>query len=574
MRKKRNNDDFSPKKTSNALSPDIYSKRKRYRRKRRSTAIAIVISAGLAVAVIAALIVGFMKIGVNASLTIEAGGAIPEAAAFFEDESVNAAFVTKSLPDSSVPGSYRLKVRNGILLYDVTLVIEDTVPPTAKTIPVVMRKGEKTVEASDFVRDIEDKTKVNVTFSEPIDYSLNGDRDVTVILTDAGENETRYTSRLTIYPPEIVSSYTVEAGSSGYSIENFLKDDAEIGEADCIEEEYLNIPLNSVSENKIKILYGGYEYTVTLNVEDTKAPAAYMLNASTYLGVEIPADKFVKKVYDETSVKISYKKTPDFSKEGNQIVTIVLKDEGGNKTKYDVTLTVMQDITPPVISAKNRTVYIGDNIRFTDGVTATDKNDGEVKVKVDIGDFDKTKAGTYPITFTAKDKAGNKATKTVYFTLTEKKSDSVSLYMIDTAFNKLYNEIVDDSMTSKQKMRAIYDYVRENIAYNGTSDKSDWEQEAYRGITDKQGDSFTFYAVSRKLLTLAGIKNEGVQRKSTQSSHYWNKVKYDGKWYHFDTCPHYKDYPIDSFMLTEDEIKTYSEKTNGYYYEYETIKGE
>ena len=27
-------------------------------------------------------------------------------------------------------------------------------------------------------------------------------------------------------------------------------------------------------------------------------------------------------------------------------------------------------------------------------------------------------------------------------------------------------------------------------------------------------------------------------------------------------------------MLTEDEIKAYSQKTNGYYYEYETIKGD
>ncbi len=573
MKKKDRNDNFRQK-TSNALSPDIYSKRNRYRRKRRTTAIIITVSAVFAVILTAVLVVGFMKIGVNASLTIEAGDAIPDAAAFFEDESVNAAFVTKNLPDSSLPGKYRLKVRNGILFYDVTLNIEDTVSPTAKTVPVVIRKGEKTVSASDFVRDITDKTKVTVAFKEPIDYSLNGDRNVCVVLTDAGGNETEYESRLTIYPPEIVSSYTVEAGSNGYSIENFLKEDAVISEADCIEEEYREIPLNSVSENKIKILYDGYEYTVTLNVEDTKAPAAYMLNASTYLGVEIPADKFVKKIYDETSVKISYKKTPDFSKEGKQIVTIVLKDEGGNKTKYDVTLTVMQDNTPPVISAQNKTVYIGDNIRFTDGVTATDNNDGEVKVSVDIGDFDKTKVGTYPITFTAKDKARNKSSKTVTFTLKEKSSETVSLYMIDTAFDKLYTEIIDDSMTEKQKMRAIYDYIRQNIAYNGTSDKSDWEQEAYRGITDKQGDSFTFYAVSRKLLTLAGIKNEGVQRKSTQSSHYWNKVKYDGKWYHFDTCPHYKDYPIDSFMLTEDEIKAYSEKTNGYYYEYEKIKGE
>lgn len=574
MKRNKKNDGFAPKKTSNALSADVYSKRKQYRRKRRTTAFAIIFSAVVAVAVIALLIVSFMKIGVIPNFTVEAGEPVPEPTVFFEDKGIKAAYVSKNLPDTSIPNNYKLKVRNGILIYDVTLKVEDTVAPTAKTVPVSIRKGEKTVDASEFVRDIEDKTQVKVSFAESVDYSINGDRDVTVILEDAGGNKTEYTSRLTIYPPEVLSSYTLEAGSLGYDVKDFLKEGTETSEDDCIAEEYRNVPLNTVAENKIQIIYSGFTYTVTLNVEDTKAPSAYMINCSTYLGVEIPAEKFVKKIYDQTNVKISYKKAPDFGKEGKQIVTVVLKDEGGNKKSYDVTLTIMEDNTPPVINAKNRTVYIGDNIRFSDGVTAIDRNDGEVKFKVNIGKFDKTKPGRYLITYTAKDKAGNKASRSVWFTLTEKKSETVSQAIIDQAFDRLYSQIIKSSMTDKQKMRAIYDYIRENIAYSGTSDKTDWQQEAYRGITDKQGDSFTFYAVSRKLLTMAGIENEGAKRKSDQSSHYWNKVKYDGTWYHFDTCPHYKDFPLDSFMLTEDEIKAYSEKTNGYYYEYETIKGD
>lgn len=574
MKRKKSDDGFAPKRTSNALSADVYSKRKQYRRKRKTTAFAIVFSSVIAAAVIALLIVSFMKIGVVANINLEAGDALPEPSAFFEDKEVNAAFVTKRMPDTSLPGKYKLRVRNGILIYDVTLTVEDTVAPTAKVIPVSIRRGERTVDASEFVRDVEDKTQVDVTLSEPIDYSQNGDRAVTVILKDAGGNETEYTSRLTIYPPEIVPTYTIEAGSLGYDIKNFLKEGTEPGEGDCIEDEFKSVPLNTVAENKIRIIYGGVTYTVTLNVEDTQAPAAYIINRSTYLGVEIPADSFVKKIYDQTTVKITYKETPDFGKEGKQIVTIVLRDEGGNKKSYDVTLTVDKDKTPPVITAANRTVYIGDNIRFSEGVTAIDANDGEVKFKVNADGFDKTKPGRYPITFTAKDKAGNKAERTVWFTLKEKQSDTVSQYVIDSAFEKLYNGIIDNGMTEKQKIQAIYDYERENIAYNGTSDKTDWQQEAYRGITDKQGDAFTFYAVARKLLTMAKIENEGVRRKDAQSSHYWNKIKYDGKWYHFDACPHYKDFPLDSVMLTEDEIKAYSQKTNGYYYEYETIKGD
>lgn len=574
MKRNKSNDDFAPKRTSNVLSADVYSKRRQYRRKRKTTAFAIIFSAVIAATVIALLIVSFMKIGVVANVTLEAGDAFPEPTAFFEDKDVKAAFVTKRMPDTSIPGKYKLRVRNGILIYDVTLTVEDTVAPTAKVIPVSIRKGERTVDASEFVRDVDDKTQVDVTLSQPIDYSVNGDRDVTVILRDAGGNETEYKSRLTIYPPEIVPSYTIEAGSLGYDIKNFLKEGTEVGDGDCIAEEFRSVPLNKVAENKIQIIYGGVTYTVTLNVEDTQAPAAYIINRSTYLGVEIPADNFVKKIYDQTNVKITYKEAPDFGKEGKQIITIVLRDEGGNKKSYDVTLTVMEDKTPPVITAKNRTVYIGDNIRFSEGVTAVDGNDGEIAFKVDAKNFDKTKEGRYPITFTAKDKAGNKAAKTVWFTLRKKESKTVSQYVIDSAFEKLYKKIIDNGMTEKQKIQAIYDYERENIAYNGTSDKTDWQQAAYRGITDNAGDAFTFYAVSRKLLTMAGIENEGVQRKGGQSSHYWNRIKYDGNWYHFDACPHYKDFPLDSVMLTEDEIKAYSQKTNGYYYEYETIKGD
>lgn len=574
MKRKKQNDDFAPERTSNALSADVYLKRKQYKRKRKTTAAAVIIASVLAAAIITLLIVSFMKIGVIPELTVEAGEAAPEPSAFFEDTGVRAAFLSKHMPDTSVPGEYRLKVRNGLLIFNVTLNVRDTVAPTAKAIPVSIRKGERTVDASEFVRDIEDKTQVEVTLANPIDYSLNGDRDVTVILRDAGNNETEYTSRLTIYPPEIIPSYTVEAGSAGYDVKNFLKEGTETDDGDRILDEYMNLPLNEVSENDIKISYAGFIYTVALNVEDTQAPAGYIINRSTYLGVPIPAESFIKKIYDQTKVRITYKEEPDFGKEGKQIVTVVLKDEGGNKKSYDVTLTVMQDNTPPVITASDRTVYIGDNIRFSEGVTATDANDGEVSFKTDAGDFDKTKPGRYPITFTAKDKAGNKASKTVWFTLTEKSSRKVSKYTIDSAFDNLYNSIIDNGMTEKGKMRAIYDYIRETIAYNGTSDKSDWEQEAYRGITDKQGDAFTFYAVSRKLLTMAGIENKGAQRKSDQSSHYWNLVKYNGSWYHFDTCPHYKDFPLDSFLLTDDEIKAYSEKTNGYYYEYEIIKGE
>ena len=81
MKRKKQNDDFAPERTSNALSADVYLKRKQYKRKRKTTAAAVIIASVLAAAIITLLIVSFMKIGVIPELTVEAGEAAPEPSA-------------------------------------------------------------------------------------------------------------------------------------------------------------------------------------------------------------------------------------------------------------------------------------------------------------------------------------------------------------------------------------------------------------------------------------------------------------------------------------------------------------
>ena len=71
------------------------------------------------------------------------------------------------------------------------------------------------------------------------------------------------------------------------------------------------------------------------------------------------------------------------------------------------------DTTPPVITLKgNPTVTIEQGKKYTDaGATAKDDVDGVVEVIVS-GSVDTSKVGTYTITYTATDEAGNEATKT------------------------------------------------------------------------------------------------------------------------------------------------------------------
>ena len=55
-------------------------------------------------------------------------------------------------------------------------------------------------------------------------------------------------------------------------------------------------------------------------------------------------------------------------------------------------------------------------------------------------------------------------------------------------------------MSVPEQAYAIFDYCYSNIIYTGTSDKTDWKSEAYRGLTEGVGDCFTFYSASYALL--------------------------------------------------------------------------
>ena len=75
-----------------------------------------------------------------------------------------------------------------------------------------------------------------------------------------------------------------------------------------------------------------------------------------------------------------------------------------------------------------------------------------------------------------------------------------------------------------------------------------------------------YYAVASALLTRAGIENMEIQRDNPASPHYWNLVKVNGCWYHFDTCPHYSGHWLQSFLLTDAQVRAYSEyEVPGYY---------
>ncbi len=104
--------------------------------------------------------------------------------------------------------------------------------------------------------------------------------------------------------------------------------------------------------------------------------------------------------------------TVNTSKVGKYTITYTATDAAGNKATKTRTVNVV-DTTAPVITVKGaNTVTVSHGSAYTDaGATATDNVDPAVTV-TSSGTVDTATEGTYTITYTATDAAGNTATET------------------------------------------------------------------------------------------------------------------------------------------------------------------
>ena len=122
---------------------------------------------------------------------------------------------------------------------------------------------------------------------------------------------------------------------------------------------------------------------------------------------------------------------------------------------------------------------------------------------------------------------------------------------VDTMADGILAGIIHEGMGQREKAVAIYNWVKGNLRYSGYSPVGDWVGGAYDGMRKHHGDCYTYFATSAELLNRAGMETIEVIR-SSDNNHYWNLVKVDGSWYHFDPCPRRQG--GDFCLLTDDEI--------------------
>lgn len=188
--------------------------------------------------------------------------------------------------------------------------------------------------------------------------------------------------------------------------------------------------------------------------------------------------------------------------------------------------------------------------KFTDHIEAEDDRDGPVSIKADTSGINWNKTGVYKIKYTAVDKAGNKAS-------TWAKAQVFATSTPERIADQVLASITKKGWSDERKARAIYKYVRKNCSYVNHTKHTNWRSAAVTGLRYSSGDCYTYYAISRLLLTRAGIMNFGIKRYPTSiGRHYWNLVYVRGGWYHFDTTPRASGGVF--CLVTDSQLKSYS----------------
>ena len=160
------------------------------------TAAAILV---IALAIIIPLLIGGVNTACYATLTVEAGTALPAPADFLQNsKKTDISYITDvSSISPNTPGSYPVELRCGGKTVSATILIRDTVAPTA-TAQALTVYNPQAVKAEDMVTDLQDVTQVSIRFETNPDLTVAGDQAVALLLTDLGSNTTRLETTLTV----------------------------------------------------------------------------------------------------------------------------------------------------------------------------------------------------------------------------------------------------------------------------------------------------------------------------------------------------------------------------------------
>lgn len=500
---------------------------------------------------------GLLYTRVSTEYTMEAGGAVdPSELVRYGGK---APVVVEGLTAEQIHtlGEYEMKVRLAPFTYKVKVRVVDTLPPQAQVQEVYGMYGESLAPEA-FVTSVKDGTEVTIAFESEPDYRQAGTQDVRLVLTDKAGNVSRVTASLFI--SNLKQELVWEAGTPLPEAGAFLEN---IAGFENTQISYVTNPADIdtsvLGTHDVNMLLDGKEVTAKLTVTDTVPPVVAVKVINGWVGKAIPAGDFIQSITDATEVTCAYVEEPDWSKEGSGSAQITATDAAGNSVQETVSYSLKKDTVAPEVSLSVIDIIIGEPVSYKKAVGYSDNCDSidELKLEIDNSKVDPSREGTYDVTYTVTDTAGNSTTKTGKVNVLAEKPIYYDEDKVNEEADKVLAEILKDDMSQLEKARAIYNWVHSHIGYINHSEKGDWVRGAYEGLVKRQGDCFVYASTSKVLLTRAGINNMDIVKSAVNPSHYWNLVDVGEGWYHFDATPR-KDKTV-FFMWTDAQLKEYSE---------------
>ena len=359
-------------------------------------------------------------------------------------------------------------------IYDVTYKVTDTqgasytttikvtVNPKAADLNAcpVIKATDKTLTVGDEFDPLADVTaedeedgditdKIEILENE-VDTTKPGKYEVTYKVTDSGGASHVKTIKVTVNPkmeplnaaPIITAEdKTLTVGDAFDPMADVTATDAEDGNlTDKIE--ILNNEVDTTKPGKYEVTYKvtdskGASYTKTITV--TVNPKMEVLNAIPTIKAEdktlTVGDTFDPKA-DVTAEDVEdgnltdkievLKNEVDTTKAGKYEVTYKVTDSKGASRTKTITVTVNPKMEPlneaPTIDVTDKEITVGDKFDPKDGVTAKDKEDGNLTDKIEIlkNTVDPSKPGVYEVTYKVTDSKGASCTKTIKVTVKEK----------------------------------------------------------------------------------------------------------------------------------------------------------
>lgn len=315
----------------------------------------------------------------------------------------------------------------------------------------------------------------------------------------------------------------------------------------------------------------GKTHVLLLKVIDRTKPVVTPGHVYYALGMPLPrAEDFIGTIVEADNYEAYFEDPlPDLSSLGDYDVTFRVKDASGNKTGVlHSVVTVIRDVEPPqFITVPELSAYVGEAIAYRRGLVVKDNCCGDLDVNVDTSSVDPLTVGDYPVRYTVTDASGNAARAE---TVIHIYANRITEAQLDAKIDAVLRQITNSAMKTEAKLRAIYTYVQNNIAYVSDSDKSDWVRAAYDALfVSGTGDCFNYFAAAKAFLRRLGLEYREIQRTpgAADGTHYWLMVNLGDeqhpRWYHYDCTRMREGY--DHSLLTDRQLNAYNRMRPGFY---------